>query len=344
MRAFLLLPIVLLTMAPIEAPRSAWGEEGVLERMEEEIASIVGSARPLVVSIRAECHEEAWAARWQRNVGSGVVLDSAGHILTAESVIRGAERIEVVVIAGGRYPAESIGADPESGLAVIRVKGAAFQPPPFGDSDRVKVGRWTLVVGNSMGVVSASSFGLISGFREGGRWIQINTRICPGNGGAPLFDSKGHLIGIVIGELSPYPPAPSRFGTPTAALAVPINEARRVARHLIAYGEMTYGWLGVTVAPVNPSSEHRGIIVWQVVEHGPAYKAGILSGDLILTYEGHPVESALELARKVRTTSVGRVVNMELRRADRRLSIPVRIGRRPPSDARKSPYELLKKP
>jgi len=311
--------------------------------MEHEIASIVGRARPLVVSIWAEHHEETRAARWQRNVGSGVVLDSVGHILTAEGVIRKAERIEVVLVARGRVPAEVIGSDPESGLAVIQAKGAAFQLPSFGDSDRVQVGRWTLVVANSMGVVSASSFGLISGFREGGKWMQINTRICPGNGGAPLFDSKGHLIGIVVGELSPHRLDPSWIGVPAAALAIPINEARRVARHLILYGEMVYGWLGVTVGPVNHSSEDRGIMVSHVVEHSPAYEAGIRSGDLILAYEDHPVESALELARRVKSTSVGRVVNIELKRTDGCLSIPVQIGRKPPSGrARRSPQGLPK--
>jgi len=331
MKASFLLSIVLLTIASIEPPRSARGEEGVLERLEDEIASLVGRARPLVASIWAERREEARAARWQRNIGSGVVLDSAGHILTAESVIRKAERIEVVLVVGGRVPAELIGSDPESGLAVIQAKGTGFQSPSFGDSDRMKVGRWTLVVGNSMGVVSASSFGLISGFREGGRWIQINARIYPGNGGAPLFDSKGHLIGIVIGELSSPLPDPSRLGTPTAVLAIPINEARRVAQQLIAYGEMTYGWLGVTVGPVSPSSEHQGLMVWQVVENSPACEAGIRSGDLILAYEGQPVGSAWELARKVRTTSVGQGVHIELQRGARRLSIPVQIGRKPPS-------------
>ena len=332
MKGSFLLSILFLTIAPVESPRFAWGEDGVFERMEAEIAAIVGSARPLVVSIRADHPEAGRSARWQRNVGSGVVLDSEGYILTAESVIRGAERIEVVAIAEKKYPAEPIGFDPESGLAVIRVKEPAFPSPLFGDSDRVQIGRWTLVVGNSMGVVSASAFGLITGFREGGRWIQINTRVFPGNGGAPLFDSKGRLIGIVIGELSPHRPDLSPSGVPASALAIPINEARRVARHLIAYGEMTYGWLGVTAGPVHPLSEDQGIRVWQIVRHSPAHKAGIRRGDLILSYEEQPVKSALELARRVRTTSVGAVVNIELRRADRRVSMPVRIEKRPPSE------------
>ena len=331
MKASLLFSILLLTVAPIESPRFAWGEDGVLERMEAEIAAIVGSARPLVVSIRADHPEPGQSARWRRNVGSGVVLNSEGYILTAESVIRGAERIEVVAISEKKYAAEPIGFDPESGLAVIRAKESIFPSPLFGDSDRVQIGRWTLVVGNSMGMVSAAAFGLITGFREGGRWIQINTRIFPGNGGAPLFDSKGHLIGIVIGELSPHRPDRSPSGVPSSALAIPINEARRVARHLIAHGKITYGWLGVTAGPVHPLSEDQGIRVWQVSEHSPAHKAGIRRGDLILRYRGHPVESAWELARRVRTTSAGAVVNMELRRADRRVSIPVRIEKKPPS-------------
>jgi S1-C subfamily serine protease len=285
-----------------------------------------------VVSIRADHPEVGRNAPWQRNVGSGVVLDSEGYILTAESVIRGAERIEVVAFSEKKYPAEPIGFDPESGLAVIRIKDPTFpSSPPFGDSDRVQVGRWTLVVGNSMGVVSASAFGLITGFREGGRWIQINTRVFPGNGGAPLFDRKGSLIGIVIGELAYHRPDLSSSGVPAPALAIPINEARRVARHLIAYGEMTYGWLGVTAGPVHPLSDDQGIRVWQIAQHSPAHKAGIRRGDLILSYEEQPVKSALELARRVRTTSVGAVVNIELRRADRRVSMPVRIEKRPPS-------------
>ncbi|MCD6334866.1 MAG: trypsin-like peptidase domain-containing protein [Candidatus Latescibacteria bacterium] len=331
MKPSLVLFLLLLTMGPIESPRSAWGENGVLERMEDEIASIVGKARPLVVSIRADHPEPGRSGRWQRNVGSGVVLDSEGHILTAESVIRGAERIEVVAISEKKYPAEPVGFDPESGLAVIRVKEPAFSASPFGDSDRVQIGRWTLVVGNSMGVVSASAFGLITGFREGGRWIQINTRIYPGNGGAPLFDSKGRLIGIVIGELSPHRSDPSRPGVPSATLAIPINEARRVARHLIADGEITYGWLGVTAGPVNTSTEKPQVMVWQVARHSPAHKAGIRRGDLILTYKGHPIKSVWELAHRVRTTSVGQVVNIGLRRADRRVSMPVRIEKKPPS-------------
>ena len=331
MKLFLLLSIVLLSIAPIESPRPAWCEDGVLERMEAEIAAIVGSARPLVVSIRADHPEPGRSARWQRNVGSGVVLDSEGHILTAESVIRGAERIEVVAFAEKKYPAEPIGFDPESGLAVIRVKETGFPSPPFGDSDCAQIGRWTLVVGNSMGVVSAAAFGLITGFREGGRWIQINTRICPGNGGAPLVDSKGRLIGIVIGELSPHRPDPSQPGVPASALAIPINEARRVARHLIADGEITYGWLGVTAGPVNTSAEKPEIVVWQVARHSPAHKTGIRRGDIILRYREQPVENAWELARRVRTTSVGQVVNVELKRADRRISIPVRIEKKPSS-------------
>ncbi|MFH1009424.1 MAG: S1C family serine protease [Candidatus Latescibacterota bacterium] len=331
MRTTFFLSILLLTIAATASIGSVWGQESVLERMEAEIGTIVGSARPVVVSIRADRRTDEGRAGWQRNVGSGVVLDSAGYILTAECVIRGAERIEVIAASQERYVAEPIGFDIESGLSVVRVREPAFSAPPFGDSDHVQIGRWTLVVGNSMGMLSAAAAGLITGFPEGGRWMQINAQIVPGNGGAPLFDRKGNLIGIVIGERCSPHPDPSPRGAPASALAIPINEARRVAQHLIADGRIAYGWLGVTAGPLNPSAAKPSIVVCRIVQQSPAHEAGILRGDLILTYNGYPVENAWDLAHKVRTTPVGQQVDIELLRGNQRISLPVRIQERMPA-------------
>ena len=332
----------------------SWGEETLLSELESEIAEMVARSRPSVVTVYARgVRRPDWTAPtigrspldarayWQENVGSGLVIDPDGHVLTMGNVVSGASDIAVrFVESEGRRTARLVGLDKRSGIAVIKLEDLFGSGASFGDSDRLRPGHWAIIMGNSFGTSSAS-LGLICERPDRGGLIQLTARACPGNSGAPVFDSRGQVVGILIAALT-SPQAPADDATPpaveqesgllaadtgAASLALPINRARTIAQRLIQRSRPAPGWLGVVSRSDGSSGIQGGVPIVRVLPGSPADRAGLVPDDVILAYDRHRILDVYELMDRVEHTAAGTAVDLEIQRGEERMTLPVRIGR-----------------
>lgn len=324
-------------MAAVWIPRWTEAQDRMLGLIEREISTIARQVESGIVSVYADIPLARQKEGWRRNVGSGVVLDSTGYVITVEHVIHGAERIEVAFPHGRQYVSRIVGCDLGTGVAVLHVQGEKMDRPPFGDSDRIQGGEGVFVIGNTMGIVSPSAFGFINGFRPERELLQLSVRLSPGNTGAPVFDRQGRVLGIVVGELSNRPNAPSDIDSLNSresgvSLAVPINTVWQIAQELIAQDHAQCGWLGIEGIVVQFDSLSigtKGILVWNVVQNSPAEKADLHKDDVIVEYNGHPIEEAEELSSQVRQTPQGTKVHLKIKRGDQYQLVTVQVGKKP---------------
>lgn len=251
-------------------------------------------------------------------VGTGIVIDDQGHILTNDHVIRGAQRLLITTAQGNKqYPARLIGADPRSDLAVLQVKGVHLQPLPLGNSSQLQVGQWVVAIGNALalpggptvttGVISALNRTVqepSSGNTPGPYLfgvIQTSAPINPGNSGGPLVNLQGQVVGINTWiAVGTEPGGPQAEGI---GFAIAINTARHIAQLLIKNGHVTYAYLGVLVTTSNAALDRRfglpdtpGVIVIRVEPNSPASHAGIQAGDIITQVGPTTITSDSDLA------------------------------------------------
>ncbi|MFQ6091869.1 MAG: S1C family serine protease [bacterium] len=337
----------------------------LLDSLEKDITELVEKVRPSVVSVVAKCRTpycgRSLAAStlkkgtssqvdefsWRTNVGSGFIMDSRGYIITTENVVRNAQGLEVTLSSGQKYVAQLLGSDPESNIAVLKIDGSRFPPAEMGDSDRVKVGSWVTILGNSFGLSSAVSFGLVNGIREEDDLIQMSAHVSPGNSGAAALNTKGEVIGLVaaavtepvtvsIGEPGALERPVQRFDLRSqgASLAIPINRVRKIAAELIEHGEYERGWLGLKIQDMSEDQARKlrvdsGVLVIRVLSSSPAAEAGILRGDVIVKYDSRKVTAGRALIDWVKSTKVGNVVRVTVSRNGREHSMMIKIGKRP---------------
>ena len=258
-------------------------------------------------------------------VGSGVIVDAQGHILTNEHVIAGADSIQVVQSNGVRRRVSVVGADPLADLAVLRTDHKGLPSIEIGDSDKLRTGQWALALGNPFGIARDArptlTVGVISGLRRAvprkahkyyGDLIQTDAAINPGNSGGPLVDLDGRLIGINVLIFS------TTGGYQGIGFAIPANRAMRIADSLIKYGKIEYGWLGIRVGDVAETEASvpgaGGARVTEVLPHSPAAEAGLREHDIVHGFDGRPVRTSYDLIRLVRITPPGRKVAVRLTR------------------------------
>src|SRR5215510_8999344 len=226
--------------------------------------------------------------RLQRSLGSGVIVDPAGIVLTNAHVVERASEIEVVTADGKKHKAKLVGVDRRTDLAVLNLQGGGPYPAAaLGDSDKMKVGDWVLAIGSPFGLQQTVTAGIISAKgRSIGQgpfddFLQTDAAINPGNSGGPLVNMSGEVIGINSAILS------RNGGNVGIGFAIPVNMAKRIYTELAAKGKVTRGWLGVSIQPLTPElakgfglKESKGVLVADVVQDSPAAKAGINAGDI----------------------------------------------------------------
>lgn len=273
--------------------------------------------------------------RIANSLGSGFVIDSSGVVVTNNHVIEGADDVTVNFIDGRSLPAEVVGRDPATDLAVLRVETANPLPAvEWGDSDAAKVGDWVVAIGNPFGLGGTVTAGIISARNRdihAGQYddfIQTDAAINRGNSGGPLFDMDGEVIGVNTAILSP---TGANVGI---SFAIPAELAAPVVAQLLEFGETRRGWLGVRVAPVTMDlaeayglDEARGAVLTSVTEGGPADKAGLKRGDLILAFDGHAVPESRLLSRIVAETEIGKEVRIQFIRESERRSVVAKVAR-----------------
>jgi serine protease Do len=275
------------------------------------------------------------------SLGSGFVIHPDGYIVTNHHVVEQANKILVSFRDEKKtFQAELVGSDPKTDLALIKVNLQSNMPTAvLGDSDSVKAGDWVIAIGNpfrlghtaTVGIVSAKSR-KIPGGKPYDDFIQTDASINPGNSGGPLFNAKGEVIGVNTAIYSP-----GRLGASTGfsigiGFAIPINMVKTIISQLKNKGKVTRGWLGVLIQPVSPDvaealglSEASGALVADVVPNSPADKAGFLRGDVIVKYDGHPVEENDDLPLMVANTDIGKSVSVVIVREKKKKVLKVLI-------------------
>jgi serine protease Do len=274
----------------------------------------------------------------QKSLGSGVIVDTTGIVLTNAHVVERATDIEVVTADGKKHKAKLVGTDRRTDLAVLRLQGGGSYPAAaLGDSDRVKVGDWVLAIGSPFGLQQTVTAGIISakGRSIGGGglyddFLQTDAAINPGNSGGPLVNMSGQVVGINSAILS------RTGGNVGIGFSIPVNMAKRIYTELAAKGKVTRGWLGVTIQPLTPElaksfglKEPKGVLIADVVQDSPAEKAGIAAGDIVTEFAGKKVDSPQDLQKVVASTEPGKAVPVGLWRDKAQKTVEIRIGETP---------------
>jgi serine protease Do len=273
------------------------------------------------------------AAPQVNSLGSGFVIAADGVVVTNNHVIEGADSIEVVLASGTRLPAEVVGRDVATDLAVLRVRPRTPLPAaPWGDSDAARVGDLVIAIGNPFGLGGTVTLGIVSARNrniDAGRYddfIQTDAAINRGNSGGPLFNMQGEVIGVNTAIVSPT------GGSVGVGFAMPSSLVRPVVEQILRYGEARRGWFGVRLTPVTPEIAERnnlprvaGAVVTRVTPGGPAQRAGIRPGDIVLAFDGREVADTRALTRMVADAQIGRSVAVRVFRGGRIVSVNARI-------------------
>ena len=272
----------------------------------------------------------------RQGLGSGVIVDPDGYILTNNHVVAGADEITVRLADGREFKAEVVGADPPTEIAVIRIKADLLPAAELGDSDSLEVGDWVLAVGSPFGLEQTVTSGIISATGRAGvgiadyeSFLQTDAAINPGNSGGPLVNMRGQVVGINTAIAS------RSGGYMGVGFAVPINLARDIMSRIREKGEVVRGWLGVAIQKLTPEMAdsmklggQEGALVSQVFEGGPTDKAGIKVGDVILELDGKPVKTPADLQNAVAWTEPGKKIPLLILRDGERLTLAAEIEKR----------------
>jgi Do/DeqQ family serine protease len=286
---------------------------------------------PLFEQFFGDLFQKPPSEQRERSLGSGFILSEDGYILTNEHVVSGAEQIKVRLTDQRVFPGKVIGVDPKTDVAVIKIEAEETLPVAvLGDSDRLKVGQWALAIGNPFGLDSTLTVGVISatgrtdiGIEDYENFVQTDASINPGNSGGPLLNIYGEVVGVNTAIVA------SGQGI---GFAIPINLAKLVADQLISSGEVTRGWLGVSIQPLDAElaasfglDRVTGALVTRVLHGTPAEKAGLQRGDVLLSFDGKPVRSVKELQLLVASSPLGKDLPVEVLRERVRLTLTVTI-------------------
>ena len=278
-------------------------------------------------------------------LGSGFVISADGFVVTNNHVIDGADEILIEFFSGDELPAEVIGTDPNTDIALLKVTSETPLPfVSFGDSDSARVGDWVMAMGNPLGQGFSVSAGIVSARNRAlsgtyDDYIQTDAAINRGNSGGPLFNMDGEVIGVNTAILSP------NGGSIGIGFSMASNVVMRVVEQLQEYGETRRGWLGVRIQDVTEDVAEAmgletaaGALITDVPE-GPAKSAGLLSGDVITGFDGVDVADTRALVRQVGNTTVGKTVDVVVNREGETKTLAVTLGRREDAERAEAPSD-----
>lgn len=280
-------------------------------------------------------------------LGTGVIVDKEGHILTNNHVVGDADEVVVRLQDQRSVKAKIIGKDERSDLAVIKISAKDLVPASLGDSDSLKIGEWVVAAGNPFGLDNTITAGIVSAKGRsiigGGQYedfIQTDAAINPGNSGGPLVNLQGEVVGINTAIFS------RSGGYMGIGFAIPMNMARSVMESLIKKGKVIRGWLGVGIQNLTdqaaqsfnyPSTE--GALVGHVEPDGPAAKAGIKQGDIIVALNGNKVKNINQLRNTIAITTPGKSIDVDLIRQGRKQTISVKVEELPATNQERPQVE-----
>jgi serine protease Do len=271
-----------------------------------------------------------------KGLGTGMIMDSKGHILTNNHVVAGATQIQVLLASGEQYPAIVVGTDPKTDLAVIQISAKKSLPQvSFGDSDKVAVGEWVVAIGHPRGLDQTVTQGIISAkhrteimdpssYQD---FLQTDAAINPGNSGGPLLNLRGEVIGVNAAIVS------QSGGYEGIGFAIPSKMALYIAQQLIARGKVERGWLGVSVQDLTPelaksfdAEGAKGALIAEVVKGSPAEKAGMKKGDIVIAYREKEITNASTLRNEAAIGPIGQEAKVTVLRKGKKEELTVKIG------------------
>ncbi|MGB9080688.1 MAG: DegQ family serine endoprotease [Desulfuromonadaceae bacterium] len=269
--------------------------------------------------------------RRDKSLGSGFLISKDGYIVTNDHVVRDAESVQVKLSNDKVYDAKVIGGDPKTDIAVIKINAADLPTVVLGDSDKLEVGQWAIAIGNPFGLDRTMTVGVISatgrsnmGIETYENFIQTDASINPGNSGGPLLNVYGEVVGINTAIVA----AGQGIG-----FAIPISMAKPVFSQLIQKGNVSRGYMGVTIQPVTEElaqsfglKQAKGALVNDVIKGGPADKAGVRQGDVITALNGKEVKDPSHLQRQVAEAGVGTVAKISVFRDGKALELSITLA------------------
>jgi len=340
-KTFILITIVTLFLFQFSLAISADDQKvlKLFDDLQKVIISLSNRIQPSVIHIEVIKKSDSFKFK---SLASGLVVDPNGYILTNEHVVDKAQSIRVTLPSKLEYPAEIIGVDKQTDLALIKIKSEEkLSVPNFGNSDKIEVGEWVIAVGNPFGFDRTVSFGIVSGkgrvipfLPEESRlisdFIQTDAAIDPGSSGGPLVNLKGEVIGI------------NSIGLGRGqGFTIPINTALEIKDKLLSSGIIERGWLGLSIQPLNREFARyfgdevlKGILVSDAEPNSPAQEAGFLPGDIILEYQGEKVSAEKEedlnrFSLLVSESPVGKYVSLRIKRKENSLDLRAKIALQP---------------
>jgi len=275
--------------------------------------------------------------RSSQSLGSGVIIDAAkGIIITNHHVINKADKITVTLRDGRSFNATVIGSDPESDVAVIRIKGERLTDLKIADSDELRVGDFVIAIGNPFGLGQTVTSGIVSALGRSGLgiegyedFIQTDASINPGNSGGALINLRGELVGINTAIIAP------NGGNVGIGFAIPSNMATSLKDQLLKFGKVNRGQLGINVQDLTPELAQafhidlqQGVIISQVSANSPAQKANLSPGDIVISVNGKATKNSASLRNSLGLLSVGDKATLQILRNGKQKKVTIKIGKR----------------
>ncbi len=272
------------------------------------------------------------------SLGSGVIVSPKGYILTNHHVVEAADEIEVALADGRKLKAKAVGSDLETDIAVLQVEGGSVPAITFGDTDAMRVGDVVLAIGNPYGFGQTVTMGIVSalgrsqlGINTFENFIQTDAAINPGNSGGALVDAAGNLVGINTAIYSQR-----SGGSLGIGFAIPASSAKQIMEQIIQTGGVTRGWIGVEAREITPEMGEsfrlgatNGVLIEGVLRGGPAERAGLKPGDILVAIEGKPVKDPNSMLNLVAALVPGKPASIRLRRDNKDVDVQVAVGKRP---------------
>jgi Do/DeqQ family serine protease len=357
--------VLFLAAAPMPGPAAAQDVRGILQALQDAFVQVAQSVKPAVVNIATtqrprpqegrrpspaplpgpfrDFFGEDFFERFfgerppreRRSLGSGVLVDKRGYILTNNHVIEQADQIEVRLVDKRKFSATVIGKDSKTDLAVIKIEAPDDLPvAKLGDSGKIRIGEWAIAIGNPFGLDQTVTVGVISavgrsdvGITTYEDFIQTDASINPGNSGGPLVNIQGEVIGINTAIVA----TGQGIG-----FAIPISMAREIKDRLIAQGKVVRGWLGVGIQELTEElasqfgvKAEEGVLVGNVMPGGPAERGGLKTGDIIQEFNGTRIGNVHQLQREVAQSSVGSQAQVKVLRGKNALMLTIVLGEQP---------------
>jgi serine protease Do len=357
----------------------------LLNKTGDAIARIAAAASPAVVSVRIQKaikvqnpfsgqmenpFEQFFGKDWQKyfgqqapgqpfffqapapqskeiieGLGSGIIVESDGYILTNNHVVSNADKVTVKLISGKEYTAKVVGTDAPTDLALVKVDAEGLPTLELGDSHSLKVGQWVIAIGNPFGLTSTVTVGVVSakgrsgiGIEDYEDFIQTDAAINEGNSGGPLLNAHGKVIGINTAIVS------GSGGSVGIGFAIPSDMAKLVYQQLKEKGSVTRGYIGIVIQPLTPNlakyfriTAEKGILIADVTDNSPGKEAGLKQGDVITDLNGKPVQDIADFRNDVAMTAPGTKVELTIVREGETQKIPVTIGTLPSKAGQKGP-------